>query len=455
MITRQKDYITFRETFINTALVTQKGWEVNGSPTISKGVTTDGSNDYLDLPIEYIGNRKNTVGTISCEIEIGSDSGNFEIPVSIGRSADATVTNFYIGLDFATNDALYVVLLTDDTAQWAWASENNLLDSLVNTTVKITVVQNATKPRIFINGVENTVGTFVESLDRTKWIKDLYTASSPADTFRIGGNNGSSFNAGFAGTVKDFKITEMQWTDETVLDDAQKDIYLETKIENAVLYLPLHKRYKSGSTQVTDNLGSVGGLVTVGDGTTSSTFPTRLLPKGFSFDGGDYLSLADDDNYDFNTGEVFSIAFGIRDVIGASAVTILQKIKDNGAGMGSTGNFGYDVMYRGDLSKVIQFRCRDTGNRTATLTGTTQMRSGRFYHCVITTNRTTAELYVNGVQEASVSVATITDMTNNGLVKVGTGVSYINAKLYDIGIWRKILTPLQIRDLYNKFISNF
>lgn len=41
----------------------------------------------------------------------------------------------------------------------------------------------------------------------------------------------------------------------------------------------------------TDNIGSLGGYALLGDGSTTTTFPSQLNPHGMSFDGGDYLNI--------------------------------------------------------------------------------------------------------------------------------------------------------------------
>jgi len=41
----------------------------------------------------------------------------------------------------------------------------------------------------------------------------------------------------------------------------------------------------------TKNIGSLGGYALLGDGSTTTTFPTQKTPHGMSFDGGDYLKV--------------------------------------------------------------------------------------------------------------------------------------------------------------------
>lgn len=59
----------------------------------------------------------------------------------------------------------------------------------------------------------------------------------------------------------------------------------------------------------TDNSGSLGGTVDLGDKSTTTTFPTQLSPHGMSFDGGDYLNLGTSINSYLLHDQAFSLVF--------------------------------------------------------------------------------------------------------------------------------------------------
>ena len=140
-------------------------------------------------------------------------------------------------------------------------------------------------------------------------------------------------------------IYQSQWTAEEASDAFDDDTYEEVDAQKAPLYLPMRAQFDDGSNQVTPNLGSIGGTVIVGDGSTSTTFPTVLTPKGFSFDGGDYLVAADNANLDFANAENFSFTFGIKDAVDTGGIqSIVTKVVDGKSGAGIVDALVYDLL---------------------------------------------------------------------------------------------------------------
>jgi hypothetical protein len=80
---------------------------------------------------------------------------------------------------------------------------------------------------------------------------------------------------------------------------------------SALIDLPLRTSYTDGSgNRVTRNLGTAPGApatCTLGDGVTSTTFPTQVSPHGMSFDGGDYIDTGLIAQLEYNTP--FSLSF--------------------------------------------------------------------------------------------------------------------------------------------------
>jgi hypothetical protein len=109
------------------------------------------------------------------------------------------------------------------------------------------------------------------------------------------------------------KIYSKAFTADEVLDDYQSDQYREVTPENALLWLPFRSQYDVAGVRVSDNLGKATGApatVTMGDGTTSTTFPTQLSGGGISFDGGDYVDTTYVPIFTYNTP--FTFAFVMR-----------------------------------------------------------------------------------------------------------------------------------------------
>ena len=58
-----------------------------------------------------------------------------------------------------------------------------------------------------------------------------------------------------------------------------------------LIWLPLRAQYYDGATLKTKDVAVHGVDALVGDGSTAATFPTQLMPRGESLDGGDYLQV--------------------------------------------------------------------------------------------------------------------------------------------------------------------
>ena len=84
----------------------------------------------------------------------------------------------------------------------------------------------------------------------------------------------------------------------------------------ALLNIDMPSWYYDGVTAKTRNLGTLGGTVQLGDGTTVGTFPTQVFPHGMSFDGGsDYLLYPDNAALSFGNGVIdqpFSVEVFVR-----------------------------------------------------------------------------------------------------------------------------------------------
>lgn len=64
------------------------------------------------------------------------------------------------------------------------------------------------------------------------------------------------------------------------------------ELDRPIIDLPLRSWYYNGSSvAVTENKGTLGGTATLGNGTTTTTFPTFTSPSGIQTDGGDYLQI--------------------------------------------------------------------------------------------------------------------------------------------------------------------
>ena len=91
-------------------------------------------------------------------------------------------------------------------------------------------------------------------------------------------------------------------------DLIDNDTYSE--LEHPIINLPLKSwYYDNSSNAVTTNIGTLGSAVTLGDGTSTDTFPTQLSPNGMSFDGStDYIKVSDT-GFNLSAGGTLSCGF--------------------------------------------------------------------------------------------------------------------------------------------------
>ena len=154
-------------------------------------------------------------------------------------------------------------------------------------------------PTIRVNGVATTTITTARSFVEI----DTATAIDCND-----------IQVGYIAAFGNFKMEALKfWTSQLTLQEALD--YFQNSTFNyrnkAVLDLPMDlASYDFTNKKVLDRSGK-GNDATLGDGSTASTFPTKLSTKGFSFDGGDYLDLGDKDAYSFTDGAGNDVPFSV------------------------------------------------------------------------------------------------------------------------------------------------
>ena len=199
------------------------GTLTNG-PTFSNSdggeIVFDGSDDHVTA--DNISILSSAVGTISFWVNIDSDSGTENDIVSITNNASATQSFLRITADMrSSSDYIRPKLVIEGVTKWAAYTSIDSLDQYLGKFLYVTIVQNGIEVYCYFNGQSETL-TFDSSSDKTMWISDILTASSPATCMTFGGTrrNGSfgSWSA-FDGRIADISIYNRALTAAEILQN--------------------------------------------------------------------------------------------------------------------------------------------------------------------------------------------------------------------------------------------
>jgi len=236
-------------------------------------------------------------------------------------------------------------------------------------------------------------------------------------------------------------ISRRMYTEGEALGLFEESTFLNVDDGIALLSLPLRSNYvATGGTRVTDNIGRAGGTVTVGDGTTSTTFPTQLAPKGMSFDGGDYLEAST----------------AIVPATGAFSVAALVTIDSVAATAGLCGQY-YDVIGErfafGINSTNVFFQI---GGTALNYTYGTNIALGRIFHVIGGRDESdNTFIYVDGELVASGTNATNVDqqaLMIGRYTQAAVNSPWIG-NIYTFRVLRGAITETQAGWLYRKDLN--
>jgi hypothetical protein len=230
-------------------------------------------------------------------------------------------------------------------------------------------------------------------------------------------------------------------------------------MNRSLLNVDMPSWYYSGVTAVTRNLGTLGGNVQLGDGTTVGTFPTQVFPHGMSFDGGDYLLRAEATNeLTFTDPTAFSVeVLCIRPVVTAGAQVLICK---NGGGGGAEFSAPY-ILYVQNNAGVMQIVWGSV-NAAGASRGIVALALGDYWpagvatHITGTYDSTTWRVFVNAVQAfTGVAAGCYAPVAAgsplySGVAKLGgTGLqSYFGGKIFNTAVYPFALQPGEVAQLY-------
>ena len=117
--------------------------------------------------------------------------------------------------------------------------------------------------------------------------------------------------------------------------------------------------------------------------------------------------------------------------------------------MSKQGTSGYSwILFNSDPSAPKLYYETNTNGNYAW--GTPPNMDTRWHHYVITANSATVEMYQDGVKMATTDTSIGDDHTIDCLGDSGAGSNYLRGYMCNVGIWERVLTQAEIKDIMFK-----
>ena len=400
---RPSENLIFRELFDSVSSVVDNEGTLINSPSVSNGVTLNGTNQYVSYSVT--GEFFNNSPEITLEVWFNPD---FNYDEDAARTIVSSSPNAYM-LQKRNNAENNVILLY---------LANQLIAAIPQAAYSSNWNQNGLNHMV-VCGANGDTDVY---LNNNQVVTADNSAWTPASVTGIEiGATDTPLNY-FDGIIYQYSIYNRKLESNEVSDlyNSGRGLYEETTTyqeidqSRSLSDLPLITNYTSGGNQITDNKGTIGTTAKLGDGSTASTFPTQLTPHGMSFDGGDYIDLSDDvASADGLTTGAVSLWFKTS----SSALQSLWSVTDTA----SANNYA-DIMLNnvtGDYAdESLEFLVNGDGGVTHTMfvrNGDGFYSDDRWHHVVVSVNGVDNFIMVDGEDQAitfGAGSATSTHFTN-------------------------------------------
>lgn len=408
--------------------IISNGGTIVGSPTFDRdGVILDGSNDYVTFPL--MGEFWN--GKISVECELWPD---FEADDGLDHMFfDTTNTERY----FAIKNSL------DQIRVYAGGSVLILLASLgsfssiwkVGKRNVIQISANDGYNELWLNGVSLTSSS-------VSW--------SPAKPIKLWIGSDLAGGAKFDGKIGSFKVFKSLLDGNDALAYYNRNMYSYRDC-SAILDLPMRaENHDPDNVQTLDISGGKfnrnNNHATFGDGSTPTTYPTKLQKRGYSFDGGDWLDCGNDAS--IMPTETITVAA----VVKADYLTSLRFIAGTSP-IGGGASSGFMLFHNANLWR---FSINHWSSNSA-YSAWNDSETGKYVTVIGTYDKTTIEIYINGVKGTSDAYSTSINYP------VGSSVSFGRMGAESLYYWDGdidsgmivpfALSSIQVKDLHLQMIE--
>jgi hypothetical protein len=198
--------------------------------------------------------------------------------------------------------------------------------------------------------------------------------------------------------------------------------------------------YPETGTTWTDLVTSTAGVLTNG--------PT------YSTDGGGSISFDGTNDYSYTSNISTSFPGGASLEMW---VNLINRDRNQGfidyGGGGKYINF-YMAGSGGNANKMRWEVINTTGNPYETITTTTALQTGTWYHVVGTFNGSNSYIYLNGAQEATTALTNSPTSMDVSFI-IGQYAGFCNAKIAVARFYNRVLAPTEITQNYNAQKSRF
>ena len=341
---------------------------VNGFDT-SGSVYFDGNGDYLSIP----SSSDLTFGTGDFTVEMWVYAENFTNRGTLYDSRPSGGTaGITIGHESSTGELKVYMNATSGSDQIVDST-----DFAIGRWYHIAVTCESTSVRLFVNGVLKDTGTG----------RDLSNTNAVNIGYKTYTSSSYNYFNGFISNVRVIKGTALYTSNFS-------PTYTElTNLPNTKL-LALQS-----SSSATAYAVSPGAITAYGDATESSTSPDLISPNSLTgsvaFDGnGDYLSTADNSDFDFGTGD-FTVELFTNNNSAQSGNPVL---------IGANGGWYIQIKTGGT---ILEFY---TGSTSITATGLNL--EGAWHHIAVTKQSNSVRIFVDGVLQSTTANSDVTNLAN-------------------------------------------
>ena len=159
-----------------------------------------------------------TRGTLSLWVYVLPFGNPESVLFCISNGFESAKTELAVSVDrVSLNVKCWVVI--DGVEQWQVVSDTGSIST--GAWIYVALVHNGRVPKVYIDGVLANI-TFATSLNRRKWVTDLFSATSPADRLIIGGSPRHYYPhiaLGLTGSLDEIKLWDVPLSSNNILAD--------------------------------------------------------------------------------------------------------------------------------------------------------------------------------------------------------------------------------------------
>jgi hypothetical protein len=377
---------------------------------VSKAGTFDGSDDYLE--------------STSTDFNLAN-----QITLSAWVKPSATPAGDVFVVDRTNNNAGYSLgwqssiqprLRIGNGSSYITLTSSNAMT--IGTWYYLTAtLDNSGSAKLYVNGNYDTGVTGVT----------LVTSSG--QNLRLGSRAAANT---ITGQIDEVKIYNYPLTQKQIVSDMNQGSPISTKTTL------IHYKFNegTGTTAFNSTRTTLNGVL--GSTTASPTWTKSGKDNGaLSFDGGDYIQVADSNDLDFT--DDFTISAWVARSGGVNEY-IVSKTDDSSDG-------GYALLI-GNLGEVYCRTVNGSGhNDSYTATGFV-LADSTWHHLAATRAGTSCRVYVDGIDRTNTAATHTTLTANAKTLRIGTqpaGGNYTVGKIDDVKVYNYALTSTEIKADYN------